>query len=295
MSQTRCEVNAMSRYTCLMLLYALIFGVFGAVIGSFLNVLVLRKGVKGLGGRSGCTSCGHELEAVDLVPIVSYLALRGRCRFCGSKISVQYPLVEAATAILFGFIGAAMLPLPLAFLALPIAALLVAISAYDLRHSIIPDGWVLTFTGLSLLWSLSYLTWLGSLQEFSFYFWAGPALAFPFFALWFLSRGRAMGLGDAKFAWGIGWLLGILYGFFALVYAFVLGAAVSVFILLPLSSPKLRAFLHRVTPMFMPSKAVWGFTIKSEVAFGPFLALACAIVWLLLLYHLNPIAFLDVG
>ena len=69
-----------------MLAYVLVFGLFGAIIGSFLNVLVLRHGDKTLLGRSACASCGRELEAVDLVPIISWLALRGRCRFCGSKI-----------------------------------------------------------------------------------------------------------------------------------------------------------------------------------------------------------------
>src|ERR1700685_1252022 len=99
-----------------MFLTALFFALFGAIIGSFLNVVVLRHGVKTLFGRSACASCGHELEAVDLVPIISWLVLRARCRFCGSKISVQCPLVEATTAILFGFVGAAPIALSLQLL-----------------------------------------------------------------------------------------------------------------------------------------------------------------------------------
>ena len=225
---------------------------------SFLNVLVLRHGVKTLSGRSACASCGHELEPVDLVPIISYLALRGRCRFCGIKISIQYPLVELATALFFGCIGAAPIALPLQLLALPIAALLVAISAYDIRHGIIPDLWVFELAGLSLIFSLAYLTLYNGLSTFTPLFLAGPASALPFWALWFVSGGRAMGLGDAKLAWGIGWLLGPVYGFFSFGLAFVAGALISVCILLPLSSPQFWKFVRGFTPKSVSQEALVG-------------------------------------
>ncbi|HTR18707.1 MAG TPA: prepilin peptidase [Candidatus Paceibacterota bacterium] len=274
-----------------MLLYALVFGVFGAIIGSFLNVLILRHGVKALTGRSACASCGHELGVVDLVPIFSWIFLRGRCRFCGSRISIQYPLVEATTALLFAFIGAAPLPLTLQVLALPILALLVAISVYDIRHTVIPDAWAYAFAGLALVFSLAYLTFFGELSEFTPLFLAGPVSALPFWALWYVSGGRWMGLGDSKLAWGVGWLLGPVYGFMAIVLAFILGALVSVFILLPLSSPKVTSFLARVTHMKGSARAQWGFTMRSEVAFGPFLAAACIVIWLMLLYGHDPLAY----
>ncbi len=277
-----------------MLLYATIFGVFGAIIGSFLNVFVLRHGVKTLFGRSACASCGHELVAADLVPIISWLALRGRCRFCGSRISIQYPLVEATTAILFAFIGAAPLQLQLQLLALPIAALLVAISAYDVLHGIIPDGWAAGFAGFSLIFSLAYLTSTHQLSSFPLVFFAGPGSALPFAALWLVSGGRWMGLGDAKLAWGVGWLLGPLYAFVAIPLSFILGAIISVFILLPLSSPRVWAALERFTPKGASQKSRWGFTMKSEVAFGPFLAVGCAVIWLMLLFGHDPLAYLSV-
>lgn len=275
-----------------MLLSALAFGLFGAIIGSFLNVLVLRHGVKTILGRSACASCGRELEAVDLVPIVSWLALRGRCRFCGSKISIQYPLVEASTALLFGFVGAAPIALSLQILCLPVAALLVAISAYDIRHGIIPDRWAFALAGFSLIFSLAYLTSSHQLSTFPLILLAGPCIALPFLALWFVSRGAWMGLGDAKLALGIGWLLGPLYGLLAVVLSFVLGAIVSVCVLLPLSSPGFWRFVQGFTPTQTSQKLVWGFTMKSEVAFGPFLAAACALIWLLLLFGNDPLAYI---
>ncbi|HUO50133.1 MAG TPA: prepilin peptidase [Candidatus Paceibacterota bacterium] len=272
-----------------MTLDALVFGLFGAIIGSFLNVLILRRGAKTILGRSGCLSCQHELEPLDLVPVVSWFMLRGRCRYCGSRISLQYPLVEITTAIFFGLIGGAPLPLSLRLVALPVAALLIAISAYDIRHTIIPDEWVFALSGCALIFTLAYLTQLDSLANFAPIFFAGPFAAFPFAGLWYVSDGRWMGLGDAKLAWAFGWLLGPLYAFVAIVYAFVAGALISVCILLPLSSPAVWKMISRITPSVHPAKGRWGFTMGSEVAFGPFLAAACAIVWLFILYRLDPL------
>jgi prepilin signal peptidase PulO-like enzyme (type II secretory pathway) len=278
-----------------MLLDIVFFALFGAIIGSFLNVLVLRHGVKTLSGRSGCASCGHELEAVDLVPILSWLLLRGRCRFCGSKISLQYPLVEATTAVLFAFIGATPLPITVQILALPVVALLISISVYDIKHGIIPDTWVYVLSGFALLFSLAYLTFTNDLSAFTPLFLAGPVSALPFWALWYVSKGQWMGLGDAKLAWAIGWLLGPLYAFVSIIAAFVVGALVSVCILLPLSSPAVRSFLLRVTHISGSGEGAWGFTMRSEVAFGPFLAAACAVIWLMLLFGHDPLAYLNAG
>ena len=77
-------------------------GVFilGAIIGSFLNVVILRYGTKSLGGRSECPSCGKKLVWFELIPIFSFLFLRGKCGSCGRKISWQYPLVEISTGLI---------------------------------------------------------------------------------------------------------------------------------------------------------------------------------------------------
>jgi Flp pilus assembly protein protease CpaA len=179
--------------------------------------------------------------------------------------------------------------------ALPVAALFVAISAYDILHGIIPDTWVAALSGFSLIFSLAYLTSIHELSGFTALFFAGPASALPFAALWFVSKGRWMGLGDAKLAWAVGWLLGPLYAFVAIVSAFVFGAVISVCILLPLSSPKFWQFVQDFTPIRSSRKLSWGFTMKSEVAFGPFIAVACVVIWLMLLFGHDPLAYLNAG
>src|SRR4051812_49974778 len=114
---------------------------FGLLIGSFLNVVAYRlpRGESLVKPRSRCTSCGEEVRSYDNVPVFSWLALRGRCRHCGTRISARYPLVEVATGALFVAIGARFhdsWALP-AYLVL--GAALVAISAIDLEHYIIPN------------------------------------------------------------------------------------------------------------------------------------------------------------
>jgi hypothetical protein len=88
-----------------MLFLVLVFGVLGLCVGSFLNVIILRRGKRSLSWRSECMSCAKTLAWYDLIPIASWVILRGRCRACGSSISIQYPLIEAATAILFVAFG----------------------------------------------------------------------------------------------------------------------------------------------------------------------------------------------
>lgn len=272
------------------MLTASISGLFGLIIGSFLNVVILRRGAKSLGGRSMCFSCGNEIAWYDNVPLISYLALRGRCRACGSGISIQYPLVEAATALLFGVLGAwaSAQPDSLVLRALvldyfAIASILVALFAYDVRHTIIPDAWAYLFALLSFLtYPLAHLG-AGSIAT---YLLAGPLAALPLFALWLVSRGRWMGLGDSKLALGMGWLLGPVYGVVAVFFAFMIGAVVSLAILLPL--PLYRRIL--ATWGLLSAKPGASYTMSSEVPFGPFLIASCLIIWFMLLNQV-PLPF----
>jgi len=259
-----------------MLFIALTFAVFGSIIGSFLNVVVLRKGVASLAGRSACPSCGHIIYWYDNIPIFSWLILRGRCRYCGSRISIQYPLVEALTAILFMLVGAAAYP---AFLLssydalvllveLIIVSLLIVITVYDIRHTIIPDEWSYAFSLLALLLMLAVSPTVSTLI-------AGPIAAMPLFFLWLISRGRWMGLGDPKLALGIGWLLGFPLGVVAIFFSFILGTLV----LIPVLFYE-RLVTHKPEGGVKDS----GLTMKSEVPFGPFLIASCLIFWVLGLY-----------
>ena len=301
-----------------MVLTSLLFGAFGLIVGSFLNVVILRSGVGSLTGRSSCMSCGAQIRAYDLVPVFSWLLLRGKCRACGSGISIQYPLVELATALLFALIGGAPFPVGMLYRALfcIIIAILIAITVYDFRHTIIPDAWAYTFAGMSFFVMgplLMLLSPPGS--DIVFYLFAGPIAASPLFFLWAISQGRWMGLGDVKLAFGIGWLLGPVPGIFSVMAAFVLGALIMVPLLLVTRISESIGKNIRCTPLenkedhvfttilqnryaqivnFLRLNSLTGLTMKSEVPFGPFLIASCLIVWFMFLYFVPvPIPFFE--
>lgn len=260
--------------------------VFGAIIGSFLNVWVIRRGARPLSGRSECLSCGARIHWYDNIPIVSWIVLHGACRFCGSSVSAQYPIVELLAGILFAVLAAAHAPivqmdsveLLTLLLEYTLASLTLAIAVYDIRHTIIPDTWVYA-AGIAAL-ALGLMThvspvWMTLL--------AAPATALPLFALWAASRGAWMGLGDVKLAFAIGWVLGPLFGIFSIFLAFIIGAVVSVCILLPLPH-LMRVLSEKGIARLSTNHAT--FTMKSEVAFGPFLVAAFFFSWIALLYHI---------
>lgn len=263
------------------------YGIFGLIIGSFLNVVILRKNILSLGGRSECMSCETTLRWYDMVPVLSWLSLRGRCRSCGSSISVQYPLVEATTGALFALVGGTAIALdPIsAMLALCIISTLVAIGAYDIRHTIIPDSWVYFFAACALAYTL--YSGIPDGASLVIYVLSGPLASLPISTLWFVSQGRWIGLGDAKLSLGMGWLLGPVYGISGVFFAFVIGAIISVCILMPLPYV-MRTLSQRGIARFRTRAAQ--LTMKSEVPFGPFLIASCFIVWFSLLYYV-PLPF----
>ena len=252
----------------LSLILSLFFFLLGLIIGSFLNVVILRYNTGlGISGRSGCFSCGKKLEWYELIPVVSFIVQKGRCRKCGAVLSLQYPLVELLTGFLFLGIFLKYYFLSLSyehffftvFFYLVIWSLLVVILVYDLRHKIIPDMLVYGFAFLAFVRVLVDFRAGFSLAELL----AGPILFLPFYLLWHVSQGRWIGLGDGKLALGIGWMLGLGYGLSAIVLGFWIGAIVSL-ILLGLGRLKLLAI---------------GLTMKSEIPFAPFLILGLALVY----------------
>lgn len=181
---------------------AAVFLLPGLALGSFLNVVAarvpLRRSV--VKPRSACMSCGTELAWYDNIPVVSYLVLRGRCRSCGAHIALRYPLVELATALLIsGSVWKFGLTADAAVAAFFCAAL-VAVSATDLEHRIIPNRIVLPAAVIVLVaqtalhpsveWTLSALAASGFLFA--------AALAYP----------KGMGMGDVKLALLMGAMLG---------------------------------------------------------------------------------------
>ncbi len=257
--------------------------VFGAIIGSFLNVVILRYGTgRSVGGRSGCMSCGYKLRWYDLVPIISWLSLGGKCRRCKSKISKQYPLVELGTAIVFGLIAwrillagvdAQMGALIFVWYAI-IAALLIVIFVYDMRHKIIPDGLSYAFTLMAFAQTLYLLpSHFWQIPSAWLNLFSGLIIAAPFFLIWYFSNGRLMGFGDIKLMLGIGWFFGLTNGIFAIMLAFWIGAAFGLGLML----------------MSRLNKRTSRITMKQEIPFAPFLILGILIqfFWPLNLFMLG--------
>ena len=175
-------------------------------VGSFLNVVVARLPERRslMHPRSACPSCAHELAWYDNVPVVSYLALRGRCRSCGVRISPRYLAVELATALLvagsflrFGLSGRA-------FVAAFFCAALVALSAIDFERRILPDR--ITLPSFAIVLVAQIALYPGQTLE-----WVAGALGaslFLFLAL--VAYPKGMGMGDVKLALLLGAALGKL-------------------------------------------------------------------------------------
>ncbi len=234
--------------------------VFGSIIGSFLNVVVLRYGTgRGLGGRSKCAVTGKPLRWFELIPIISYIIQGGRTRHGGARISLQYPLVEFFTGVGFVAIVSHFLPLlylrPESFLLniifyFTVYSFLILIFVYDFRHKIIPNDFVYPLMILSII-PLVYggLPFLGFL--------AGPILALPIFVLWAITRGRGMGFGDVKLALPIGWILGLSYGFAGLLLAFWIGAVFGIALMI-----------------------IYGKKPSDQIPFGPFIIVGAIVAFL---------------
>ena len=282
-----------------MYLFSIFVFILGTIIGSFLNVVILRYNTgSSIQGRSGCMSCGKTLEWYELIPVLSYIFLLGRCGRCKSRISVQYPIVELLTGIIFlltflkfSFIFTYYL-LPITFYLhlllityyLLLFSILIVILVYDLRHKIIPNGFVYAFIALSFLQMFfSFRNGFSFVMPTLGDFLAGPILFIAFFLLWFLSRGRWMGFGDAKLVLGIGWLLGLLYGVSAVVFGFWIGAIVGIGLLLVKKLSKLPV-LHRIA-LFLGANAL---TMKSEIPFAPFLILG---LWIAFFFGIDIVSF----
>jgi len=123
------------------LIFYLIIFIFGACIGSFLNCLIYRLDSKQsfLKGRSFCPHCKHQLGFFDLIPILSFIIVKGKCRYCQKKISWQYPLVEIFTGLIFLLLVTCHLSLVTLIYYIVVSSLLIVIFVYDLKHYIIPD------------------------------------------------------------------------------------------------------------------------------------------------------------
>ncbi len=238
--------------------------IFGAIVGSFLNVVSLRfnTGV-GLGGRSKCMSCGTSLTWKELVPIFSFLFQKGACKKCKSKISWQYPLIEFIAGAIFVLIFIMFPPMDLlsgftTLMYVIATCLLLVISVYDIKHKIIPDQFVFAFAVVAFVnLFVGGASWWHIPGYWAFI--AGPLAALPFAFLWVVSGGKWMGFGDAKLMLGVGWILGVSGSVNAIILSFWIAAAVSLI------------WLFVTYRKFKP---------RTEIPFGPYLILGMYLVLL---------------
>lgn len=195
--------------------------------------MVADRSVKGksIMGRSSCDFCHRKLSVLDLVPILSFLFLGGRCRYCKRRLSWQYPIVELSTGILFAFnffyfISYEKLGLVSIYYFLLIICVLIIVTIIDLKHYLIPTTLTLAASLIALFYNYFFLD-SGVFVEYviaSF----GAALFFGIIVL--VTLGRGMGEGDIFLAFLIGMVLGLKGTLVAVFAAFVVGAIVALFL-----------------------------------------------------------------
>ncbi|MFO0704234.1 MAG: prepilin peptidase [Patescibacteria group bacterium] len=237
----------------------------GAVVGSFLNVLVdrLPRG-KSLLGRSKCDGCNRTLSPYELVPIFSYFFLGGKSYCCKKKLSIRYSLVEGITAIVFYFVslwylssvGVEKIFEPITwiglFALLLMSSISIAMALIDFDLQILPDS-------LQLIFFTSVLMWLFAQSAFTISIIGEAAVvAMPILLLYLGTKSRGMGYGDIKLAFTLGIWLGLVKGLLGIYFGFITGAIYGVILLMTHKAKR-----------------------KSHMAFGPFLLLGAWIAFLI--------------
>jgi leader peptidase (prepilin peptidase)/N-methyltransferase len=206
--------------------------IFGLLIGSFLNVIIYRlphkQKILNLHSRSRCPHCKHTLSFLDLVPVFSFLWLRGRCRYCQKKISVQYPLVEILTAVTFSVLFYSTQS-PVVYLLFVISAITIVIFFVDLNTHYIYDVtlWIL---------GVAALVWVFFNGSFFAHLSTGILTGTFFYLLAFVGQRiygkQALGEGDIPLAALIAFLAGPELALISFYCAFILGGLVAGFLLL---------------------------------------------------------------
>ena len=232
--------------------YTVTVFIFGLVFGSFFNVVGLRVPIKESIVRppSHCTNCQRQLTALDLIPVLSYVWLGGKCRSCGQKISWIYPLMELITGVLFAFAYWKLGFTVEFFIAILLISLLVIIVVSDFAYMLIPDKVLLFFLPLLFIGRvLSPLTpWWDSFL--------GAVVGFGIlYCIAVLSKG-GMGGGDIKLFFLLGLVLGTLNALLTLFIAAVIGMVVGIIVLKARQQGR-----------------------KTPIPFGPSIAIAAIVVY----------------
>ena len=227
------------------LLPAIFFFILGAVVGSFLNVVILRsiREESWVTGRSHCDVCRKMIPWYDNIPLLSFVLLRGRCRHCQTAISISHPVVEGLTGLLFVwwyaglFVFFKLTQEPFVILQplfwLVVAALLIVIFFTDILVFIIPNKVVALLTAVVVMYQLALLA-AGIMQPLDF-LWtvlgtAGSVLFF--FSLWFFTKGKGFGFGDVKLIAPLSLLMGWPAMVVGIFLSFISGAVVGMFFVL---------------------------------------------------------------
>jgi prepilin signal peptidase PulO-like enzyme (type II secretory pathway) len=234
---------------------SLIAFIFGASIGSFLNVLIDRlPSGESINGRSHCDYCGKKIAWYDLFPIISFIFLKAKSRCCKKKLSFQYPLIEIVTGLVFTFITNKFTAIDLRsgviFLSfLGIVSSLIVIFVSDLKYHLISDYILLAL----FIFSVPIVIFLkeGPINSII----SAIIVCLPIFLIYFISKERAMGLGDVYLSAIMGFFLGWKEGLLALYIAFITGALFGLMLI-----------------------AIKNKKLKSKVAFGPFLVIGTIIM-----------------
>lgn len=197
--------------------------ILGLVVGSFLNVVIyrLRVGVSFLGGRSYCPFCKHDLGLWDLVPVFSFIFLKGECRYCQKPISWQYPLVEIGTVAAFLLLYWQFGQGYEFFIYVIYTCFLIVIFTYDLRYYLILDK--ISLPAVIVAFLLSFFVLKISLGHLLL----GGLIGGGFFLLQFLiSKGKWIGGGDIRLGVLMGMMLGYQYLLVALFIAYIFGSII---------------------------------------------------------------------
>lgn len=250
----------------------------GCIVGSFLNVVILRSPARErLGGRSHCDTCDMTLGWRELIPLISFVYQKGRCRHCGTVLSMQYPLVEFSTGVIFVSVGWQLLYQAIIMsnvlmlvditLLLAASAAMIVVIVTDFKYQIIPNGAVLLLGIAGIITTIlrngvmclstrglcAPFSALGIVQDFA----ASAGAVLFLFVLWYFSKGAAMGFGDVKLIGATSLLLGFPLSLVGFIFSFWIGGFWGLFLLLTRAR-----------------------NLKSQIAFGPFIIAGAVLAFL---------------
>lgn len=224
----------------LSLLCYFFLGLLGLCIGSFLNVLIdrLPKDEK-ISGRSYCPYCKKKLAWHELIPIFSFIFLKGKCSSCKKTISLQYPLVELATGILFSFTGYSLQFITwesqnflVLFFLLCLVSCLIVIFFTDLKYYIVPDEIIYFAIGTAFFYQIYQAYNTNQFNNLINPFLSAIGAGIFFLSLVFLTKGKGMGLGDVKISAFMGIFLSFPKILVALFLAFSFGSMIGLILVL---------------------------------------------------------------